>query len=135
MTRRKTITPSTMIVDDMHHLRNGIIQIRRTHTLHIGTYPSGTCLVGKSNGERKAYHAKQCDLPMKIAQHHIPDGSIHGNPNPLTAISAHKIIEIHVVHPIDGKKYVCVYIYCPLQASISAVIRYLLAISSYNFCK
>ena len=56
-----------------------------------------------------------------------------------------KVIEKGVVHPIDEKEYVCVYIYRPLQdihkcchtlySYTLIIFLYLFAISSYNFCR
>ncbi len=84
-------------------------------------------LVGNGNYQcQKTDHAEQSHFPMEVAQHHIPNGSIHRHPDPLTAVGTHKVIEKGVVHPIDEKEYVCVIYIAPCKASISAVILYTL---------
>ena len=99
MARWKAETPATTAVDYVNHFRKGIIEIGRAQALYIRTYQRGAYLVGKSNGQRQPYHAEKRHLPMKIAQHHIPDGGIHRNPYPFATVCTHKVVKECTVHP------------------------------------
>ena len=94
-----------MSVYDMHHIGYGIFQIGGTKAFHIRAYQCCPRLVGNGNYECQTDHAEQSHFPMEVAQHHIPNGSIHRHPDPLTAVGTHKEIEKGVVHPIDEKEY------------------------------
>lgn len=126
MTGGESITPSSMSVYDMHHVGYGIFQIGGTKAFHIRAYQCCPRLVGNGNYECQTDHAEQSHFPMEVAQHHIPNGSIHRHPDPLTAVGTHKVIEKVLCIPLMKRNMFVSISIAPCKASISAVILYTL---------
>ena len=104
VTRRETISTTTITIDDMHEGRQRIVEIGRTQSAYLRTYECCTCLISRQDNQSDGDQTDRSALPGHATKEQIGKHGIEWYPYPTSTDTPHYGIEERTMCAIHNKQ-------------------------------